>query len=87
VRSHTKHGLLPEPSFIARDNRENMVFMNILSLKMADVSRAGVFLATTALEDFWDVSYPIVFLSEGCKRYSRRAYWESFKIFGMFHIR
>ncbi len=53
--------------------------MNILSPKMADVSRAGVFLATTALEDFWDVSYPIVFLSEGCKRYSRRAYWESFK--------
>lgn len=33
------------------------------------------FLATTALEDFWDVSGPTVFLSDGCCRYSRKDYW------------
>src|ERR1700690_3580762 len=34
------------------------------------------FLATTALEDFWDTSKPIVFLGQWCKRYSRQSYWE-----------
>lgn len=35
-----------------------------------------VFLATTALEEFWDTSLPIVFLGHGCLRYSRRHVWE-----------
>jgi putative transferase (TIGR04331 family) len=37
------------------------------------------FVATTALEEFWDTSYPIVFLGEWCKRYSRRSYFESIR--------
>lgn len=37
---------------------------------------SSVFLATTALEDFWDTSKPMVFLGEWCRRYSRRASWE-----------
>lgn len=36
-----------------------------------------VFLATTALEEFWDKTLPIVFLGEWCRRYSRRLVWES----------
>lgn len=35
------------------------------------------FLATTALEEFWDTSKPIVFLGEWCLLYERRSYWES----------
>lgn len=35
------------------------------------------FLATTALEDFWDISCPIVFLGEWCKRYNRKELWGS----------
>ncbi len=35
------------------------------------------FLATTAIEDFWDTSYPIVFLGGWCKRYSRKKFWEN----------
>lgn len=35
------------------------------------------FLATTALEEFWDTSKPLLFLGEWCKRYSRRAFWEN----------
>ena len=35
-----------------------------------------VFLATTAIEEFWDTSMPMVFLGEGCRRYSRRSFWE-----------
>jgi len=35
------------------------------------------FLATTALEDFWDTSKPIVFLSEACVRYSRSSVWKN----------
>jgi len=35
-----------------------------------------VFLATTALEDFWDASRPLVFLGTWCRRYSRRSHWE-----------
>ncbi len=37
------------------------------------------FVATTALEEFWDTSYPVVFLGEWCKRYSRRSYGGSFE--------
>ena len=35
-----------------------------------------LFLATTALEEFWDASKPIVFLSDACLRYSRKEIWE-----------
>lgn len=35
------------------------------------------FLATTALDEFWDPSQPLVFLGEWCCRYSRRASWEN----------
>ena len=35
----------------------------------------NIFLAITALEDFWNTSLPVVFLGPGCKRYSRRAIW------------
>ncbi len=35
------------------------------------------FLATTAIEDFWDTFYPIVFLGGWCKRYSRKKNWEN----------
>ena len=37
------------------------------------------FLATTALEEFWDTSQEMVFLSDACCRYSRRAFWEPLK--------
>lgn len=43
------------------------------------MDRAGnnqIFLATTALEEFWDTSKPIVFLGDWCRRYSRRSFWE-----------
>lgn len=36
----------------------------------------NIFLATTALEDFWDTDKPIVFLGDWCLRYSRRNVWE-----------
>ena len=43
-----------------------------------DTDKAGsIFLATTALEEFWDTSMPIVFLGEWCQRFSRRLFWES----------
>lgn len=35
-----------------------------------------VFLATTALEEFWDTTKPMVFLGEWCLLYERRSYWE-----------
>ncbi len=35
-----------------------------------------VFLATTALEEFWDTTMPIVFLGEWCLLYRRRSFWE-----------
>jgi putative transferase (TIGR04331 family) len=35
-----------------------------------------VFLATTALEEFWDTTKPIVFLGEWCLLYGRRSFWE-----------
>jgi putative transferase (TIGR04331 family) len=34
------------------------------------------FLATTAIEEFWDTSKPILFLGDWCRRYSRRSFWE-----------
>lgn len=40
------------------------------------MKRNEVFLATTAIEDFWDASRHVVFLSSGCKRYSRKMFWE-----------
>ncbi|MFI5348067.1 MAG: LIC12162 family transferase [Elusimicrobiota bacterium] len=40
-------------------------------------SKGGVFLATTALEDFWDASKPVLFLGDGCRRFSRRSVWEA----------
>lgn len=36
-----------------------------------------MFLATTALEDFWDKSQKILFLGEWCKLYERRHVWEN----------
>jgi putative transferase (TIGR04331 family) len=33
------------------------------------------FLATTALEEFWDTSGPIIFLGEWCCRFSRKEHW------------
>jgi len=42
-----------------------------------DTDKTGsIFLATTAMEEFWDTSMPIVFLGEWCQRYSRRSFWE-----------
>ncbi len=35
-----------------------------------------VFLATTALEEFWDTTKPIVFLGEWCLLHGRRSFWE-----------
>ncbi len=35
-----------------------------------------VFLATTALAEFWDASKPIVFLGEWCLLHARRSFWE-----------
>lgn len=36
-----------------------------------------VFLATTALEEFWDTTKPIVFLGEWCMLYSRSDIWKN----------
>lgn len=33
------------------------------------------YLATTALHDFWDLSKPILFVGEGCKRFSQKNIW------------
>jgi len=38
--------------------------------------KGEVFLATTALEQFWDTTQPIVFLGEWCLLYGRRSFWE-----------
>lgn len=35
-----------------------------------------VFLATTALEEFWDTTKPMVFLGEWCLLHGRRSFWE-----------
>ena len=44
--------------------------------KVTDNQRRSYFLATTALEMFWDPSKPILFISDGCLRYSRKPFWE-----------
>ncbi len=36
-----------------------------------------LFLATTALEDFWDVSKPMLFLGDWCKAYDKKSIWEN----------
>lgn len=36
-----------------------------------------VFLVTTAIEDFWEASRPVVFLGDWCRRYSRKKTWEA----------
>lgn len=43
---------------------------------MNRASKEQVFLATTAIEDLWDTSKPIVFLGNWCLLYSRRRVWE-----------
>lgn len=43
---------------------------------MGDAKLGETFLATTALEEFWDTSKPIIFLGEWCLLYERRSYWE-----------
>ena len=42
----------------------------------ANNQRQAYFLATTAIEKFWDTSKPMLFLSDGCLRYSRKKFWE-----------
>jgi hypothetical protein len=37
----------------------------------------GVFLATTALEEFWDTSGPILFAGEWCRLPERAAVWRA----------
>lgn len=44
---------------------------------MKNVPIDEAFLATTALEEFWDVSKPIIFLGDWCLLYERRSYWET----------
>lgn len=39
-------------------------------------TKEHIFLATTALEEFWDTTKPIVFLGEWCRRYHRREFWQ-----------
>lgn len=43
---------------------------------MSDAQVLPFFLATTALEEFWDTTKPIVFLGEWCLLYRRRSFWE-----------
>jgi len=43
------------------------------------------FLATTALEDFWDTTSPMLFLSPGCMRYSRKHAWSQLQYRVMRH--
>src|ERR1017187_722128 len=43
---------------------------------MSTADRNCSFLVTTALEDFWDASMPMLYLGEWCCRFSRRNYWE-----------
>ena len=43
---------------------------------MHQENKERVFLATTAIEEFWDTTKPIVFLGDWCCRYSRRNVWE-----------
>src|SRR5213593_2246507 len=38
-----------------------------------------MFLATTALSEFWDKRQPLLFLGSWCLRYDRRADWEGLR--------
>lgn len=38
-------------------------------------SNAEYFLATTALEEFWDISKPMLFLGDWCQVYERKSVW------------
>lgn len=40
-------------------------------------TRKAYFLATTALEEFWDIKMPILFIDEWCKKYGRKSFWET----------
>lgn len=40
------------------------------------MEKTKIFLATTALPDFWDRSEKILFLSEACLRYDQKSEWE-----------
>lgn len=44
--------------------------------KLSNNIQPKYFLATTALEEFWDTSKPLIFLGEWCRRYSRKSFWE-----------
>jgi putative transferase (TIGR04331 family) len=44
--------------------------------KLNDNHQPAYFLATTALEEFWDTSKPLLFLGEWCRRHSRKSFWE-----------
>ncbi len=39
--------------------------------------QSRTFLATTALEEFWDFSQPILFLGDWCKVENRKKQWEN----------
>jgi putative transferase (TIGR04331 family) len=43
---------------------------------MDNSDKKEYFLATTALEEFWDTSKPMIFLGEWCKKHSRMAAWQ-----------
>jgi putative transferase (TIGR04331 family) len=44
--------------------------------KLNENNQPTYFLATTALEEFWDTSKPLLFLGEWCRRYNRKSFWE-----------
>jgi putative transferase (TIGR04331 family) len=46
-------------------------------------AHSGKFLATTALEEFWDSSGQVLFLGEWCKLYSRRDVWQGLDHFDL----
>lgn len=54
-----------------------MINKELQSQSDADHTEKG-FLATTALEEFWDTSKPIYFLEESPRRFSRRCFWKKF---------
>ena len=41
------------------------------------MKKEKVFLATTAIEEFWDTKKPLVFLGDWCLRYSRKNFWQT----------
>lgn len=49
-----------------------------IGLSLSIVSKQQPFLVTTALEEFWDTSKPILFLGEWCRSYNRKPFWQSF---------